>query len=150
MSTHYTHTSVMTPLTWALKEIVHLRKMLSLILTLQFFIVLSKQKLAVIILLHSFVINIFIKTMNRSTQLHQPITFDCFEHQPFTEEMDKTRKRSKQFSSRKMQISSVRKCFQANDSKLTSYFARATIWLSQFKTPCWRWTISFKQLKTFF
>ena len=40
----------------------------------------------------------------------------------------------------------ARKCFQANDSELRGYFTRATRWLSQFKTSCWRWTISFKKL----
>ena len=53
------------------------------------------------------------------------------------------RKRSKRFSLRKNSISSARKCCQSNDSKLMGYFTRATKWLSQFKIPCWRWTISF-------
>ena len=34
----------------------------------------------------------FIKTIIRNTLLHQPITFDYFEHQPITEEMDKNEK----------------------------------------------------------
>ena len=29
----------------------------------------------------------FIKTITRTTQIHQPITFDYFEHQPITDKM---------------------------------------------------------------
>ena len=36
---------------------------------------------------HSFIIISFIKVINRTTQIHQPITFDYFEHQPITEKM---------------------------------------------------------------
>ena len=45
----------------------------------------QKQPLAVIISLDSVVINSFIKTITRITQIHQPITFDYFEHQPITD-----------------------------------------------------------------
>ena len=34
----------------------------------------------------------FIETINRTTQLHHPITFDYFEHQPITAEVDKNEK----------------------------------------------------------
>ena len=40
-------------------------------------------------LLHSFVIIRFIKTMTCTTQIHQPITFDYFEHQPITDKWAK-------------------------------------------------------------
>ena len=50
----------------------------------------------------------------------------------------------KRYSSRKNSNSSARKCFQANDSEFRGYFTRPTRWLSRFKTPSWRWTISFK------
>ena len=56
--------------------------MLSLFLTLQFFIVLSKINTCRHYFASFLVIFIFIKTINRITRTHQTITFDYFEHQP--------------------------------------------------------------------
>ena len=78
------------------------------------------------ILLHSFVIISFIKTINRTTQLHQSITFDHFEHQPITENGRSVWRPSKNDKNDirrgKKSNSSTVKCFQANDSELSGYF----------------------------
>ena len=73
--------------------------------------------------------------------MHQPTTFDYFEHQPIT---DKWAEREASVHVRVRTIktifvaenshSSARKCFQANDSQLRGYFTRAIRWLSQIKT----------------
>ena len=34
--------------------------------------------------------------------------------------------------------------FRRNDSTVQGFSTRATRWLSQLKTPCWRWDVSFK------
>ena len=72
-----------------LKEIVHVRKnvVINFDIRYSFSLCYQKQTLAVIILLHSFVIISFIKTINCTTQIHQLITFDYFEHQSITEKM---------------------------------------------------------------
>ena len=55
-------------------------------MTLQFFHCVNKNKhLPSLFSLRSFVIINFIKTIARTTQIHQPITFDYFEHQPITD-----------------------------------------------------------------
>ena len=59
---------------------------MSLILT-SFSLHYQKQTLAVIISLHSFVIISFVKTITHTTQIHQPITLDYFEHQPITDKI---------------------------------------------------------------
>ena len=58
-------------------------------LTLQIFYCAIKKALAVIILLHSFVVISFIKRITGTTQIHQPITLDYFEHQLITDEWAK-------------------------------------------------------------
>ena len=79
-----------------LKEIVHLRKNAIDFWHNSFSLCYQKQTLAVIILLHSFIIISFIKTINRTTQLHQPITFDYFGNiSQSLKKWIKTRKRSK-------------------------------------------------------
>ena len=41
-------------------------------------------------------------------------------------------------------IVSNRGVFRRNDSTVQGFSTRATRWLSQLKTPCWRWDVSFK------
>ena len=41
-------------------------------------------------------------------------------------------------------IVSNRGIFRRNDSTVQGFSTRATRWLSQLKTPCWRWDVSFK------
>ena len=40
-------------------------------------------------------------------------------------------------------IVSNRGIFRRNDSTVQGFSTRATRWLSQLKTPCWRWDVSF-------
>ena len=77
-----------------LKEIVHLRKKHvanNLGITVFYCVIKNKHLLSLrIISLQSFVIFSFIKSIIHTSQIHQPITFDYFEHQPITDEMGET------------------------------------------------------------
>ena len=61
------------------------------------------------------------KTINRTTQLHQPLTLDYFEHRSITEEMggacdDRVKTIKTIFIAEKFNFFG-NKCFQANDSE---------------------------------
>ena len=96
----------------------------------------------------------FIQTINRTTQIHQPITFDYFDHQPITEKMDgecgyrvKTIKTI--FVAEKSNFC-CNKVFSGERFRIKGLFYNSCNMAISVQTPCWRWTIAFKwrHLKT--
>ena len=118
-------------------------KKMSIICHYSFSLRYQKQTLVVIIPLHSFVIISFIKTIARITQIHQPIRYDYFEHQPITD------KWAERVASACVRARTIKAIFVAeklfgNEVFSGERFTRGYLHELQdgylrFKTPRWRW-----------